>query len=119
MSVEISGATTYSAGGPFSPGIVNVSQGGNRVGAVGSVEGPEGGSARLGARVIPVPWLRLSIGRVWVSDRSAGVHLVLPYVGRPNVDGDTVSGVAKGLQWVDGPRYVAPVEIAWTVRDLD
>ena len=118
MSVVVSGATNSEAGGPLRPGVVKVWLNGTRIGAVGSVPGPEGGSARLGARILPVPWLGLSVGRVWVFDRSADVKLVLPYVGRPTVDGNTVSGVARGLQWVNGPRYAVPAEIAWTVRDI-
>jgi hypothetical protein len=84
-----------------------------------SLDGPEGGSARVGAHIYSVPWLGNAFGRIGVHDRSGGANLVLRYIGTPEVDGNTISGVARGLTRVREFPFFAPVEISWSFTDND
>jgi hypothetical protein len=126
VSVSVVGGREYSASGTLLAGNIAVGRDGGQVTALrgtGSLPGAGGASPgarapRVGVHVQKLWFADLWIGRVSITDPSTGYHLVLPYVGTPKVEGDTVSGTAVGLQIVGPPGLVVPASIEWSVRDL-
>ncbi|MCO5316998.1 MAG: PKD domain-containing protein [Microthrixaceae bacterium] len=120
VSVTMTGGVDYEASGELSSGNLVVGRSGGRVSHIrgaGSLDGPDGGSARLSVRMDRVLFFDLWLGSMTLTDRASGVRTTAVYAGVPRISGSTVSGKAFSLQQVDGPPFFLPVDVAWSITD--
>jgi hypothetical protein len=117
--MSIRGSQSYSVSGPVTSGGVTTwgAKGGQVSYVSASLDGPRGGSARVGGYVYSIPWLDVSVGRIGVLDRSSGLELVLPFFGPVESVDNTISGVARGLERIPSFPFFAPVELSWSFTD--
>jgi hypothetical protein len=118
--VFLSGAVNYEAAGSLISGDFTVGRRGGRTAYVrgtGSIDGPDGGSSRIGMRLDRVAFFDLWVGQITITDRASGVRTVAAYLGVPSTKGDTVSGTAFSLEVLPSPPFLAPVKVAWSVTD--
>ena len=118
--MTMTGGVDYEASGELSSGNLVVGRSGGRVSHIrgaGSLDGPDGGSARLSVRMDRVLFFDLWLGSMTLTDRASGVRTTAVYAGVPRISGSTVSGKAFSLQQVDGPPFFLPVDVAWSITD--
>jgi hypothetical protein len=127
VSVHVSGAKEYDLDGELLSGDFRVVERDDellRVAGSGTVEG----SAVVASDVASAPphvavnvdrlWgLSFYVGRVSVFDRGAGVWLTVPYVGTPEVVGDTVSGDTEWYLLGKFPKWLQPMRLEWSITD--
>ncbi len=132
VSVHLSGAKTYDLDGELASGDFRVVERGDdlvRLTGNGTVESSAVVAAATASPTSPAAAPRVAVhverlwgmslyyGRVTVSDRSAGVSLTVPYVGRPKVDGDTVSGRTDWYLLGKYPNWIRPMRLEWSITD--
>jgi hypothetical protein len=127
VSVHLSGAKEYDLDGELLSGDFRVVERDDelvRVAGSGTVEG----SAVVASDESSTPphvavnvdrlWgLSFYVGRVSVFDRGAGVWLTVPYVGTPEVVGDTVSGETDWYLLGKFPKWLQPMRLEWSITD--
>ncbi len=119
--MKVAAGSNYEASGDLTSGDFSVRRDGGTIKSIrgaGSVEGPTGGSARVGVDISKLGFLPLWIGKVSVADRAAGVNQVVPFIGSPSSIPDGAAGTARGIQWVGPPRWIIGVSVGFSLRDL-
>jgi hypothetical protein len=130
VSVRLSGARDYEVEGELLSGDFEVRQRGDTllgvVGA-GTVETASAVSATAGAPTPAPPRVAVKVGRLWglsfylgevtVYDPDARIWLTVPYAGRPEVVGTTVSGSTDWYLLGRFPKLLQPMRLEWSITD--
>ncbi|MFZ4516963.1 MAG: MSCRAMM family protein [Microthrixaceae bacterium] len=116
VRLALTGTRTGTWDGPLTGGdlVVRIGPGGalRSVTGTGTVAGLRGGDATVAFSLWQVPFVRVAVGTIRISDPGAGIRATAPYQGRPaRADDGTVSGVATWRQGRTTSR------LAWSVLD--